>query len=36
VIEEISSTHTQDDSTYTDPTIGQKSTRKTYVTNWMD
>ena len=36
VIEEISSTHTQDDSSYTDPTIGSNSARKTYVTNWMD
>jgi sialic acid synthase SpsE/quercetin dioxygenase-like cupin family protein len=36
VIEEISSTHTQDDSSYTDPNIGPKSARKTYVTNWMD
>ncbi len=36
VIEEISSTHTQDDSSYADPSIGPKSARKTYVTNWMD
>ena len=36
VIEEISSTHTQDDSSYTDTSIGPKSARKTYVTNWMD
>jgi sialic acid synthase SpsE/quercetin dioxygenase-like cupin family protein len=36
VIEEISSTHTQDDSSYTDASIGPKGARKTYVTNWMD
>ena len=36
VIEEISSTHVQDDSSYTDASIGATSARKTYVTNWMD
>ena len=36
VIEEISSTHTRDDSGYTDPAIGRNDQRKTYVTNWMD
>jgi quercetin dioxygenase-like cupin family protein len=36
VIEEISSTHTRDDSSYTDPVISRNEQRKTYVTNWMD
>jgi sialic acid synthase SpsE/quercetin dioxygenase-like cupin family protein len=36
VIEEISSTHTGDDSEYTEVEIGQNGERKTYVTNWMD
>lgn len=36
VIEEISSTHTRNDSEYTDPAIGDSERRKTYVTNWMD
>jgi quercetin dioxygenase-like cupin family protein len=36
VIEEISSTHTRDDSEYTDATIGRNKERKTYITNWMD
>lgn len=36
VIEEISSTHTKDDSLYTDTAIGRNDLRKTYVTNWMD
>jgi sialic acid synthase SpsE/quercetin dioxygenase-like cupin family protein len=36
VIEEISSTHTRDDSGYTDPSIGQNDQRKTYVTKWME
>lgn len=36
VIEEISSTHTQDDSDYTDTSIRSNGARKTYVTNWMD
>jgi quercetin dioxygenase-like cupin family protein len=36
VIEEISSTHTRDDSSYTDPVISRDEQRKTYVTNWMD
>jgi sialic acid synthase SpsE/quercetin dioxygenase-like cupin family protein len=36
VIEEISSTHTGDDSEYSEPAIGRNGERKTYVTNWMD
>jgi sialic acid synthase SpsE/quercetin dioxygenase-like cupin family protein len=36
VIEEISSTHTKDDSGYTDCSIGPSADRKTYITNWMD
>jgi sialic acid synthase SpsE/quercetin dioxygenase-like cupin family protein len=36
VIEEVSSTHSKDDSGYTDPAIGRNIERKTYVTNWMD
>jgi len=36
VIEEISSTHSVGDSTYSDTAIMQNTTRKTYVTNWMD
>jgi sialic acid synthase SpsE/quercetin dioxygenase-like cupin family protein len=36
VIEEISSTHSKDDSAYSDPLIVQNEMRKTYVTNWMD
>lgn len=36
VIEEISSTHSRDDSVYSDPAVGQNGERKTYVTNWMD
>jgi sialic acid synthase SpsE/quercetin dioxygenase-like cupin family protein len=36
VIEEISSTHSRNDSCYTDPGITLNADRKTYVTNWMD
>jgi quercetin dioxygenase-like cupin family protein len=36
VIEEISSTHTKDDSAYTDLSIGNNELRKTFLTNWMD
>jgi len=36
VIEEISSTHSSDDSEYADPAIGRNGERKTFVTNWMD
>ena len=36
VIEEISSTHTLNDSTYSDPSIASSELRKTFVTNWMD
>ncbi len=36
VIEEISSAYSQDDSFYSDPSIGRRNPRKTYVTNWMD
>jgi sialic acid synthase SpsE/quercetin dioxygenase-like cupin family protein len=36
VIEEISSTHTLNDSTYSDPSIVSYELRKTFVTNWMD
>jgi quercetin dioxygenase-like cupin family protein len=36
VIEEISSTHSKNDSGYTDRGIGENKNRKTYVTNWMD
>jgi len=36
VVEEISSTHTSDDSYYTDPTISQNKNRKTYLTHWID
>lgn len=35
IIEEISSTHEQDDSFYTDPAIGQNKHRKTWLTYWM-
>jgi len=35
VIEEISSTHYQDDSYYTDLKIGLNKSRKTYLTYWM-
>jgi hypothetical protein len=36
VIEEISSTHTNDDSEYSEAAIGRNAERKTYVTNWME
>lgn len=36
VIEEISSTHTKNDSRYSDPSINANEQRKTYVTNWID
>jgi sialic acid synthase SpsE/quercetin dioxygenase-like cupin family protein len=36
VIEEISSTHVREDSSYSDPLIGSNEQRKTFVTNWMD
>jgi sialic acid synthase SpsE/quercetin dioxygenase-like cupin family protein len=36
VIEEISSTHSVNDSAYSDPAIDANLTRKTFVTNWMD
>jgi sialic acid synthase SpsE/quercetin dioxygenase-like cupin family protein len=36
VIEEISSTHTLNDSAYADPAIGANLQRKTFITNWMD
>ena len=36
VIEEVSSTHTRNDSGYADPAITANAQRKTYVTNWMD
>jgi hypothetical protein len=36
VIEEISSTHSLNDSAYADPSIGVAESRKTFVTNWMD
>ena len=36
VIEEISSTHYQDDSYYTDDLINKNSNRKTLLTYWMD
>jgi sialic acid synthase SpsE/mannose-6-phosphate isomerase-like protein (cupin superfamily) len=36
VIEEVSSTHARDDSSYADPAINQNKQRKTFVTNWMD
>jgi sialic acid synthase SpsE/quercetin dioxygenase-like cupin family protein len=36
VIEEISSTHSLNDSYYADTDIPQTTGRKTYVTNWMD
>ncbi len=36
VIEEISSTHSVNDSAYTDPGISANLQRKTFVTNWMD
>ena len=36
VIEEISSTHSKNDSCYSDERINRNSTRKTYVTDWMD
>jgi sialic acid synthase SpsE/quercetin dioxygenase-like cupin family protein len=36
VIEEISSTHTNDDSEYSEAAIGKNAERKTYVTNWME
>lgn len=35
VFEEISSTHIQEDSFYTDPTIGENKRRKTLLTYWM-
>ncbi len=36
VIEEISSTHFQNDSFYSDPAIAANSNRKTLLTYWMD
>jgi len=36
VIEEISSTHAQSDSHYTDPQISQNRQRKTFITYWLD
>lgn len=36
VIEEISSTHYQDDSYYTDPAIAANRNRKTFLTYWME
>ncbi len=36
VIEEISSTHYVDDSSYTDPAIMQNKHRKTLLTYWLD
>jgi sialic acid synthase SpsE/quercetin dioxygenase-like cupin family protein len=36
VIEEISSTHAQSDSHYTDPEISQNRQRKTFITYWLD
>ncbi|MFC1952552.1 N-acetylneuraminate synthase family protein [Chloroflexota bacterium] len=36
VIEEISSTHYADDSSYTDPAIMQNKYRKTMLTYWLD
>jgi sialic acid synthase SpsE/mannose-6-phosphate isomerase-like protein (cupin superfamily) len=36
VIEEISSAYDRSDSHYSDPSIGAHSSRKTYVTDWMD
>jgi sialic acid synthase SpsE/quercetin dioxygenase-like cupin family protein len=36
VIEEISSTHSRSDSYYADPAITANTSRKTYVTDWMD
>ena len=36
VIEEVSSTHSTDDSFYTDPTIDANVNRKTLVTYWME
>ena len=36
VIEEISSTHYQHDSYYTDDLINKNSNRKTLLTYWMD
>ena len=36
VIEEISSTHYADDSSYTDPAIMQNKYRKTLLTYWLD
>ncbi|BCS55969.1 N-acetylneuraminate synthase family protein [Geobacter sp. SVR] len=36
IIEEISSTHYQDDSFYTDPLISQNKGRKTMISFWME
>jgi|TARA_Y100000310_G_scaffold114000_1_gene112433 sialic acid synthase SpsE/quercetin dioxygenase-like cupin family protein len=36
VIEEVSSTHYKDDSYYTDETISQNPSRKTFITHWID
>lgn len=36
VIEEISSTHSRNDSCYSDASISENTARKTYVTDWMD
>ena len=36
VFEELSSTHYQNDSFYTDPAVGANANRKTYLTHWMD
>ena len=36
IIEELSSTHLQDDSFYTDETINANRDRKTLLSYWMD
>lgn len=36
IIEEISSTHYQNDSFYTDPTVGENRNRKTLISFWME
>jgi sialic acid synthase SpsE/mannose-6-phosphate isomerase-like protein (cupin superfamily) len=36
VIEEVSSSYSQDDSFYTDPAIGTNNNRKTFVTYWLE
>ncbi len=35
IIEEVSSTHYQDDSYYIDEAIHQNKDRKTFVTHWL-